>query len=273
MDAIVKEVSQATLLAASYEHFIAYEKYCARTPSGEIFETEQYTCAISGDLSPYMNAVVRTRITPGQDVDACIQDVIDHARRHSVPLGWFLLPGSEPADIGRRLEVYGLKHSGDDPALSVDLRTLPDQVPAQDNLRILEVLDLPGLEQWVSTWAESYGANDTTHQRRLTIRAGLGLGPRSRYRSYLAYLDDKPVATSELFLGAGVAAVVWVGTVPSARRQGIGAAVTLAPLLEARRLGYRIGALTASELGYPVYLRMGFQEMCRFPVYIWDPTL
>jgi predicted GNAT family acetyltransferase len=51
------------------------------------------------------------------------------------------------------------------------------------------------------------------------------------------------------------------------RGQGIGAAITLAPLLEARRLGYRIGALTASAMGYPVYVRLGFQEMCRIPVY------
>ena len=47
---------------------------------------------------------------------------------------------------------------------------------------------------------------------------------------------------------------------------------TMAPLLKARRLGYRIGSLTASPMGYQVYRQLGFQEMCRLPVYIWQPT-
>jgi GNAT superfamily N-acetyltransferase len=124
----------------------------------------------------------------------------------------------------------------------------------------------------VDTWGKSYNnAPEEMRQSRFSFRAGLELHGASRYRSFLAYVDGEPVATSELFLGAGVAAVMWVGTIPAARGKGIGAAITLAPLLEARRLGYRIGALTASPRGYHVYQQMGFKEMCRIPVYRWVP--
>ena len=77
------------------------------------------------------------------------------------------------------------------------------------------------------------------------------------------------MATATLFLAAGVAGVYFVLTVPQARRRGIGRAVTLAALREARDLGYRIGVLGASRMGLPLYRRLGFQEYCRIAVYEW----
>ncbi len=48
--------------------------------------------------------------------------------------------------------------------------------------------------------------------------------------------------------------------------------MTLAPLLEARQLGYRTGVLGSSEMGCPVYRRLGFEERCRIGVYEWRPA-
>ena len=52
-------------------------------------------------------------------------------------------------------------------------------------------------------------------------------------------------------------------------REGEGVALTLAPLLEARQMGYRIGVLQSSELGFPVYRRMGFEQACQVEHFYW----
>ncbi len=43
----------------------------------------------------------------------------------------------------------------------------------------------------------------------------------------------------------------------------------MAPLLDARDRGYCVGVLQASEMGYPVYARMGFTEQFRYRNFHW----
>jgi GNAT superfamily N-acetyltransferase len=77
------------------------------------------------------------------------------------------------------------------------------------------------------------------------------------------------VATSSQFLGAGAAGVYFVFTFEQARRRGVGAALTLAPPKTTREMGYRIGVLGSSEMGFPVYRRLGFREHCRIGICEW----
>lgn len=271
MDVIVQEVSEETLLAASYQHIEAYLLHCGRAPGGEVHDTGEIVWAICGVHSSWMNGVVRTKLPPDANVDTAIASVLARARERAIPFGWFVPPGTSPAHLGERLEAHGMEFEDHEPGMAVPLAVLPETVPVPDELSVVEVLDLPTLEQWIETLGISYGTSWQSLRSRYEMRAAQGLGPGTPYRSYLAYLGDRPVATSELFLGAGVASILWVGTVPEARRLGIGAAVVLAPLQEARRLGYRIGALTASKAGYGVYRQLGFREMCRIAHYSWSP--
>jgi GNAT superfamily N-acetyltransferase len=82
-------------------------------------------------------------------------------------------------------------------------------------------------------------------------------------------VNDQPVATAAVFYGAGVAGIQMVATLPKWRGKGIGAAATLAPLFEARKLGYRVGILQSSEMGFKTYQRLGFRELCRMRHYAW----
>ncbi|HET6662409.1 MAG TPA: GNAT family N-acetyltransferase, partial [Rubrobacter sp.] len=111
------------------------------------------------------------------------------------------------------------------------------------------------------------------HEDLVALEAGVGLRPREDfYTRYIAYQDGVAVATSALLLHAGVAGIFAVATIPQARRRGLGTAVTQAPLLEARRRGYRVGTLQSSPMGFPVYGRLGFREVCHpIGLFLWRP--
>jgi ribosomal protein S18 acetylase RimI-like enzyme len=74
-------------------------------------------------------------------------------------------------------------------------------------------------------------------------------------------LDGAPVASSGLILRGGLASVINVSTVPSARRRGVGRAMTLAACEAAFERGYRIAVLGTSDMARGIYERLGFREM------------
>ena len=85
---------------------------------------------------------------------------------------------------------------------------------------------------------------------------------------YIGFLHGTPVATSALVLDSGVAGIYAVATIPEARRKGIGKIMTVMPLLEARQIGYRVGILQASSMGYSIYKKIGFKDVCKFRLYL-----
>jgi ribosomal protein S18 acetylase RimI-like enzyme len=82
-------------------------------------------------------------------------------------------------------------------------------------------------------------------------------------RNYLGYLNGKPVSTSCLFYGGGAAGIYSVATLPEARGKGIGAALTLKPLQDAHKRGYRLGTLQSSDMGFNIYKKLGFKHICQ----------
>jgi hypothetical protein len=45
--------------------------------------------------------------------------------------------------------------------------------------------------------------------------------------------------------------------------------MTLLPLQQARALGYRVGVLQSSEMGFNVYRRLGFEKLCIMDHFYW----
>jgi len=132
-----------------------------------------------------------------------------------------------------------------------------------------QVSDDETLAQWCHTLSVGFEWPDLMEDAWFDLYRSVGLDTRSPFRHYLGRLEGKPVAASSLFLGVGVAGIYDVVTIPEARRQGIGSAITLAPLREARALGYRVGILQSSEMGFSVYHKVGFREYCKLNLYTW----
>ena len=143
--------------------------------------------------------------------------------------------------------------------MSADLNQLNEVVNLPAGAEIKIVSNEQGARDCANALVYGYGFPPDWMDNTIAFENGLGLEGEP-YRSYVAYWGGKPVATAGVFFGNEVAGIYSVATVPEARGKGFGAAVTLAPLIDARKLGYRVGTLQASQMGYPVYKRMGFKE-------------
>ena len=154
--------------------------------------------------------------------------------------------------------------------MAVDLHMLHENLPVASQLRIQLVITEELMLQWERIWDRDVPAE--VHKLWIGLYTSLPLNMRSSLQKYLGLLNGEPVATAELFLSNGMAYLGGVSTLPQYRQQGIGAALTLSALRAARQQGYRVGLLTASPMGFPIYRRIGFQERGTYSTYPWHPT-
>lgn len=212
------------------------------------------------------NAAV-SLLPPDGDEAALIGETIAFFQsRARQEFDWWLSPGLETSGWGRQLESRGFRYETDPPGMAMDLSTLPENIPLPVGLKISVVKDAELMKTWARTFSLGYQLPLDWETPLLDLMLA-SIHPAMT--SYLATLDGHPVAASSLFLDAGVAGIYNVATVPEQRGKGIGAAMTLVPLLDARRMGYQAAILQASELGYQVYQRLGFKELCRMNHYHW----
>lgn len=215
-----------------------------------------------------VNGVVRTRLT-GTDLDARIEATLDYFRSRHLPLMWMVTPSTQPADLDTHLQAHGLTLLDTMPGMAIDLQDLPSSLPLPLEVLIQEVSDERMLADWSQVASVGFDLPREVTDILASISTVVGYGEQAPLRNLIAYWKGEPVGTSSLYLGGGVAGIYTVCVLPKARQQGIGAAITAAPLRIAREMGYRIGVLLASAMGSPVYRRLGFEEQGRFALYGW----
>jgi len=85
-----------------------------------------------------------------------------------------------------------------------------------------------------------------------------------------ALLDGEPVATGFGYTFGGITGVWGIATVPAYRGRGIGSAITWAVVHAGRRRGARAAHLWATEMGYPVYRKMGFRHVQNMALWVFE---
>jgi len=228
-----------------------------RWPRMEVHDDTDAVWIMSDVRFPVFNGVLKARTNAIDRILAPFGDL---------PLIWWTGPDMEEA-VEEQLLARGFVHAAEPAGMAMELATLPENEPPP-GLVVEEVRDESTLHDWSrvsSTVFEFPGhATDAWH----AVHAASGLGPDAPWRNFLARLDGDAVATSSLFTGSGVASIASVATLPHVRHRGIGTAVSLLPLRQARNSGFRIATLCASDAGEPVYGRMGFREFCRMGMYL-----
>jgi GNAT superfamily N-acetyltransferase len=258
---VLRDASDEAVLAAIDLNWRASARAFGLAPSTIVRDDDELFWYVTGLPTGVFNSIMYANLPTPARIDAAVMELYALRRRHGVPVGWVIGPASRPTDLGRQLEARGLEHLVSLTPMTMTLDALPAAEPVP-GLTIERVDDPAAYEAWIE--AEQIGfdaaANDETGLADL--RRAMGIGHGFPLHHLLGRLDGAPVATASLLLDGGIAGIYDVSTVPEARRRGIGMAMTLAALREARRLGYRIAFLQPSAMGRPLYERIGFRQRC-----------
>jgi len=286
-DVPLVNASDAELATLVEENAFAFFRSMATVlPESHLEERSDLCRHLTFPHNPMFKGVWRTRLAPG-DVDHAIEDSVAWFRERNAPfMFWWTGPGTVPNDMGERLTRHGFLSMEEQqkelaqgihqtatgaPCMVANLaamnETVLDNLP--DDFTLEKVTDELDLYDFKRVFVEVYGIPDWAGQAWVdaTLRGGIG---RTPWTMYVGRLGGEPIATTMLFNGAGVASVYAVGAVPSVRGKGIGGAVTLMPLLEARAMGYHHAVLFSTEMGIHAYERIGFRQTdARINRYLW----
>jgi len=264
---VLQDLSGSVLSKVIESNLYAFLPFSHNWPQADVYTGREISWCITDIPFPSCNSVFRAQLHP-EHIDSTIQSLIARGRNRNVPLQWWIGQDTTPVNLGKYLIAHGFTRFGDGAGMAIDLLAMKENIPAPSALAIMHVNDTGNLKTWCRITAAGFGMPAVAEPALLkwfTTCIDLKLP----LKFYLGWCDRKPVSTSLLFLSKGVAGIYFVATIPEARRQGIGFAVTLKALQEAREMGYRVGILQASKMGEPVYRKMGFQKYCKISSYIW----
>ena len=220
--------------------------------------------ALPGEPSDVRAVVAWAAFEPAT-VERRLDEILAAVDARGATVLWWYSPDQGPEDLRERVLRRGFERVEDTAAMAMDLARLPDSVPPPDAARIDPVDDPAAVDAYVRVVIRAMEidhwpmAPDAARIRTDHIRSLLGDDPLSR--RFVAFLDGEPVATSRLSMAGGVAGLYTMVTLPHARRRGIGLAMAHRALLAGREAGMRIAVLQATDMGFPIYVRLGFEEL------------
>jgi len=264
---ILSDFSEAALAKAIEDNICELLRLFKLLPGGEVHDDPDLFWSITDIPFPLLNSLTRARFTD-ETVESRIDEVVTHYKKRNVPLLWWIGPSSTPGNLVECLEKHSFIEDGYSPGMALDLSDLYENIHPPEGLTIERVDDLKKLSALCQVMSTVFHLPDFVRRAVIDLLTYNGFSIDAPMHNYLACLDGKPVATSSVVYGAGVAGIYNIATIESARGQGIGSAITLAPLKEARSRGYRISVLEASQKGFPVYSRLGFKEYCKVGQYL-----
>jgi GNAT superfamily N-acetyltransferase len=232
----------------------------------ESYQAENIVWAASDVYAGHVTNLVLPLRLERPDQDKMVAAAVERAQQYKAGSQWWISPVAIKNGLEETLRLHGYAHTRELPAMAVDLTRLKTEA---SRLEIKHVEDETSLSDWISVLLEGWPQYPAWRKLFYESLSGYGLSADANLRAFVGYVDGKPVTISSVMFSDGVAGIYTVATHRDFRGRGLAAQITLAPLLEARDEGYRMGILQASSMGHPVYVRMGFKSVFTYQVYQW----
>jgi hypothetical protein len=258
----VRGESDARLLTRADENYRELLRALARiAPNGAIAEDDELLLAYSGPRLPMLNAAVVKRVPENQEAAWKRAAAFFGARDQ----GWaYITRDDVTTALGPALRA---QRRGEHVSPGMVLYPLHGSEPTVPGLVIEAVSTNARLRIYNDTMTagfDSEWANGEVLDSNALLDV-LGVV------HYVGWIEGEPVGTAMRLSSHGSAGVFNVSTVPAFRRRGIGEALTWRAALDGREEGCLASSLQASEMGEPVYRRMGYRDVCSYTV--WTPSV
>jgi len=249
-------------LRSVHENSLAYWRYFAKTSTVKLDETDELfllELGLTRDQTPFCpNGVFKTN-QKTENVDKKIEEVIDYYNSQNKSFWWWVYPSCKPSNLGEYLKKHNFDENDGTPLMAIELKDLIDDRPRPKGLTIKEVTDEDDMRVFGDLWCRGYPMPRPLADYFVDCVIDTGV-ESDVTKLYIGYLNGKPLSTSHLLLGAGVAGLYAVTVMPEARGRGLGTEMSLYPMRIAREMGYHIGVLEATQQGYGIYKRIGFKD-------------
>jgi ribosomal protein S18 acetylase RimI-like enzyme len=230
-------------------------KLLARACGAEVLEREGMLAVSTGLPVAMLNIGFVMR--PLGDPQATLKEVVSFYDEKRLPFVVRVREGVDP-ESETASAALGLPYSDTVPGMA--LYPVPPPPEPMQGLDIEQVSDSKRLRDYQRVAADGFGM-PLEFVERLMGPAFLEI---EGFESYLGTMDGEPVAVSSVFIDGAVAGVYNVATLQSYRRRGIGEGMTWRSVSRGREAGCAVATLQASELGKPVYERMGFRVVAPY---------
>ncbi|SRR5438034_4931213 len=266
MVGVLKDLSPGAVARAIEWNLFGLYATFDRIPGARVDHEPHLMRVCTGLPHELLNGIFRAQF-PTDDIDGSIEEAIGDFRSRELPMIWWTGPSSKPPELGKYLENVGLVHAGELKGTAVDLDTLPETTPTADELTVEAVRDEPTLMAWLAPLAFGYEFPEPAALALFDLFLGFGFDSDAPFQHYLGRWKGHPIATCSMFFGGGVAGM-HTTVVPAYRGQGIGAALTLSAMLDARDAGYRVGVANTATNGSQVQGSLGFKSYCHLGLYM-----
>ncbi len=203
------------------------------------------------------NTILRTHWA-ADEAESRIDATLEQISQHIDEISWWVYPGDQPSDLGKRLEARGMIGGRGGNWLWADLTTLVTPPTVPRNFRIEQVGDDQMMAEWVAVSAAGFGNNDLGCFYDAYARHGYGEDAFSLH--YTGYLDDVPVTSGTLLDAGGGATIYDISTPPVFRGQGFGGAITYELMRLIRKHGHRDTWIWSSDMAQSLYRKLGYVE-------------
>lgn len=189
-------------------------------------------------------------------------------RRRAVPFVWFVHPSARPADLEALLERQGFEAVEAVTGMAMSLvNALPlPRVPRGVDVRLVTPSsDLILFTEFVAArWQIPLEARPHLTLIADTFRIGAADSPN---RAWIAIKDGMAIAKVFTHTVGDVVGIYGMATRQGWRGLGLGRALCLTALADARARGCRLAVLHSSPMAVPLYRGVGFREAGRFSLF------